>query len=512
MPRSSNSQWDFGDLFTPRTGSGGPVGPPKREVEAAVDVEPPSPASPPAVLSVGELTQGIKRYLESRFGFVRVSGEISNHRLQASGHAYFVLKDATAQLGCVLFRSQSAASRVPLRDGAKVILGGELTVYEPQGKYQLRVTSVELEGIGALQAAFERLKARLQAEGLFEAERKRPVPRFPRRVGLVTSPTGAAIRDVLHVVGRRFAGLEFVLVPVRVQGEGAASEIAEAIGMLNAWERAHPGSLDVILVTRGGGSLEDLWSFNEEVVARAIATSGLPVISAVGHEIDFTIADLVADLRAATPSAAGELLTAGYVDAVGRLSVAARRLRVLTARTVLNWGQRAESWTLRLERRHPRRQLETRIQQVDDATAALVRGVGRGVRDAASRVSSSVSRLLARRPQVALERDRRRLFELRRRLAVAVSRHRDRLRSRSDQAGQSLRLLSPLQVLERGYSLTFDPSTGQLVRRVDGLRPGQRLETRLASGRVESVVERVDPGTPPIAPEPGESAESMESV
>ncbi|MFM7216290.1 MAG: exodeoxyribonuclease VII large subunit, partial [Verrucomicrobiota bacterium] len=222
-------------------------------------------------------------------------------------------------------------------------------------------------------------------------------------------------------------------------------------------------------------------------------------------------ADLVADLRAATPSAAGELLTAGYVDAVGRLSVAARRLQVLTARTVLNWGQRAESWTLRLERRHPRRQLETRIQQVDDATAALVRGVGRGVRDAASRVSSSVSRLLARRPQVALERDRRRLVELRRRLAVAVSRHRDRLRSRLDQAGQSLRLLSPLQVLERGYSLTFDPSTGQLVRRVDGLRPGQRLETRLASGRVGSVVERVDPGTPPIAPDPGESTGSVGS-
>jgi exodeoxyribonuclease VII large subunit len=459
-----------------------------------VEVDPTPPAGQPTVLSVTELTQGIKRHLESRFGFIRVSGEISNHRQQASGHAYFVLKDATAQLGCVLFRSQSAASRVPLRDGLKVILGGELTVYEPQGKYQLRVSSVELEGIGALQAAFERLKARLQAEGLFDAARKRPIPAFPRRVGLVTSPTGAAIRDVLHVVGRRFAGLEFVLVPVRVQGEGAAPQIAEAIGSLNAWERAHPGSLDVILVTRGGGSLEDLWAFNEEVVARAIAASTVPVISAVGHEIDFTIADLVADLRAATPSAAGELLTAGYVEAVGRLSVAARRLRVLTARTILTWGQRAESWVLRLERRHPRRQLETRIQQLDDTTAALARGVGRGVRDASSQVSSVVSRLLARRPQVVLQRDRRRLLEVQRRLAAAMSRHRDRLWSRSDRAAQSLRLLSPLQVLERGYSLTFDPSTGQLVRRVEGLRPGQRLQTRLADGLVDSVVEQVTPG------------------
>ncbi|MEN9734274.1 MAG: hypothetical protein RLZ45_2269 [Verrucomicrobiota bacterium] len=496
MPRSTKSQWDFGDLFAPRSGSAGPTstGRTRTEVPKAVEVDLTPPAGQPTVLSVSELTQGIKRHLESRFGSIRVSGEISNHRLQASGHAYFVLKDATAQLGCVLFRSQSAASRVSLRDGLKVILGGELSVYEPQGKYQLRVTSVELEGIGALQAAFERLKARLQAEGLFDAARKRPIPAFPRRVGLVTSPTGAAIRDVLHVVGRRFAGLEFVLVPVRVQGEGAAPQIAEAIGSLNEWERAHPGSLDVILVTRGGGSLEDLWAFNEEVVARAIAASAVPVISAVGHEIDFTIADLVADLRAATPSAAGELLTAGYVEAVGRLSVAARRLRVLTARTILTWGQRAESWVLRLERRHPRRQLETRIQQLDDTMAALMRGAGRGVRDAGSQVSSVVSRLLARRPQVVLERDRRRLLEVRRRLAAAVSRHRDRLRSRSDRAAQSLRLLSPLQVLERGYSLTFEPSTGQLVRRVEGLRPGQRLQTRLADGVVDSVVEQVTPG------------------
>ena len=496
MPRSSKSQWDFGDLFAPRSGSAAPMstGRTRTEVPKSVEVDPTPPAGQPTVLSVSELTQGIKRHLESRFGFIRVSGEISNHRLQASGHAYFVLKDATAQLGCVLFRSQSAASRVSLRDGLKVILGGELSVYEPQGKYQLRVTSVELEGIGALQAAFERLKARLQAEGLFDAARKRPIPAFPRRVGLVTSPTGAAIRDVLHVVGRRFAGLEFVLVPVRVQGEGSAPQIAEAIGSLNEWERAHPGSLDVILVTRGGGSLEDLWAFNEEVVARAISASAVPVISAVGHEIDFTIADLVADLRAATPSAAGELLTAGYVEAVGRLSVAARRLRVLTARTILTWGQRAESWVLRLERRHPRRQLETRIQQLDDTMAALMRGAGRGVRDAGSQVSSVVSRLLARRPQVLLERDRRRLIDIQRRFAAAVTRHRDRLQSRSDRAVQSLRLLSPLQVLERGYSLTFDSSTGQLVRRVEGLRPGQRLQTRLATGVVDSVVEQVTPG------------------
>jgi exodeoxyribonuclease VII large subunit len=254
----------------------------------------------------------------------------------------------------VLFRGQTGVSRAPLRDGASVILGGAVTVYEPRGQYQLRVTHVEAEGIGALQAAFEELKRKLAAEGLFDAGRKRPIPVYPHGLGIVTSPTGAALRDVLHVVGRRFAGLSVVVAPARVQGQGAAREIAEGIRLLNAWAAAG-AELDVILVTRGGGSLEDLWAFNEEVLARAIVDSALPVVSAVGHEIDFTISDFVADLRAATPSAAAEILTAGYVasrERVGELSVRMPRwVRSLLAGTAESVGDLQR----RLGRMHPRR-------------------------------------------------------------------------------------------------------------------------------------------------------------
>ncbi|MBN9693678.1 MAG: exodeoxyribonuclease VII large subunit [Verrucomicrobia bacterium] len=518
MPRPSKSQWDFGDLFAAparrsepeRTPPPVPEVPPetKSESKPAVVSEPaavktpsrsaapaipaaPVVSGPPPAWSVTELTQGIKRQLEDAFGAVRVTGEISNFRLQASGHAYFVLKDAQAQLSCVLFRGQSGGARNQLRDGVKVTLTGEITVYEPRGQYQLRVTAVELEGVGALQAAFERLKARLQAEGLFASERKRPIPAFPRRVGLVTSPTGAAIRDVLHVVERRFAGLEFVLVPVRVQGEGAAAQIAAAVRALNEWELENPGSLQAILVTRGGGSLEDLWAFNEEVVARALAESALPVISAVGHEVDFTISDFVADLRAATPSAAAELLTAGYVAAEGRLVEGQRRLRWMVARTLGGFQETTQDWVARLQRLHPRRQLEARAQRVDDLTVALARGGRRGVREAQVAWQTALRRLTDRRPAVVLEQGRRRWLEARRRLSVAARRQWERSQVRWERADRSLRLLSPLQVLERGYSLTFDASTGRLLRAASEAKPGELVRTRLAQGEVDSRIEAV---------------------
>ena len=254
-----------------------------------------------------------------------MTGEVTNLRAQSSGHMYFTLKDAGAQLSCVLFSREEVLHRSVLADGQKVLLQGDVTVYEARGQYQLIVRAVELQGVGALQIAFEKLKQKLAAEGLFAPERKRPLPKYPQRIGLVTSPTGAAIRDVLHVVQRRNPGLEIILAPCRVQGEGAAEEIAAAIRLLNEFnvglrasglKRRIQGwkpvpTLDLILVTRGGGSLEDLWAFNEEVVARAIFESAIPVVSAVGHEIDFTISDFVADVRAATPSAAAEIITEG---------------------------------------------------------------------------------------------------------------------------------------------------------------------------------------------------------
>src|SRR5271169_5276893 len=305
MSKQTKSQWNFGELF-------------------------PTEATR-KVLSVSELTGQIRALLEKQIGQVWVTGEVTNLRAQSSGHIYFTLKDAASQLSCVLFSREKVPHRELLADGQKVLLQGDVTVYEARGQYQLIVRAVELQGVGALQIAFEKLKQQLAAEGLFAPERKRPLPRYPQRIGLVTSPTGAAIRDVLHVVQRRNPGLEIILAPCRVQGQGAAAEIAEAIRLLNEFNVGvqalacsaflrHPnklklelqqGGLDLILITRGGGSLEDLWAFNEEVVARAIYESELPVVSAVGHEIDFTIADFVADLRAATPSAAAELITEG---------------------------------------------------------------------------------------------------------------------------------------------------------------------------------------------------------
>ena len=484
MPKKSNSQWDFGELFT---GGDKPAEPTTEAAE-----KPPAKAVVARTFSVTELTLGIKRQLEGGFSAVRVAGEISNFRLQSSGHAYFVLKDANAQLSCVLFRGQGGGGRAALRDGAQVILGGDVTVYEPRGQYQLRVDFVEVQGIGALQAAFERLKAKLAAEGLFDSARKRPIPALPRRVGLVTSPTGAAIRDVLHVVGRRYAGLEFVLVPARVQGIGAAEEIAAAIALLNEWSAAQgEGSgagLDAILVTRGGGSLEDLWAFNEEPVARAIAASDVPVISAVGHEIDFSIADFVADLRAATPSAAAELLTAGYVASRDFVTSAGQRLAQL-ARQRLGWAkEEAAQLEARRARVHPRRRLETLSLLMDDLATALQRGVRGQVRNAQARQENLIRRLSAQRPATVLQRRRRELEQLLRRLPVAARQQLAEITGRLERVTGGLRLLSPLSVLERGYSLTTDAATGAVVRQGSTLKSGQRLRTRFAEGEVESLV------------------------
>ena len=285
MAKDSQSQWDFGELFTE---------------EETRDV-----------FTVSELTMRVKRTLENQIGQVWVEGEISNFRAQASGHMYFSIKDARTQLSCVLFKGTRVEQRELMEDGQKVVLQGDLTVYEPRGQYQLIVRAVELQGVGALQAQFEKLKTKLQAEGLFDAETKQELPRFPQRIGIVTSLSAAALRDVLHVVRRRQPSLQIVLAACRVQGKGAENEIANAIDRLNRWATTEP--LDLILVTRGGGSLEDLWAFNEEAVARAIHASSVPVVSAVGHEIDFTISDFVADARAATPSAAAEIITAAAV-------------------------------------------------------------------------------------------------------------------------------------------------------------------------------------------------------
>lgn len=465
MARTTKSQWDFGNS----------------ELFPAAALKP--------VWSVTDLTARVKQVVEKEFATVHVRGEVSNLRQQTSGHMYFVLKDAGAQLNCVLFRGQGGPTRTAIRDGAQVILGGELTVYEPRGSYQLRVTSVEAEGLGALQAAFERLKAKLSAEGLFASERKRPLPDYPRRIGIVTSPTGAALQDVLHVLGRRFAGLEIVLAPSRVQGTGAATEIVEAINRLNRWS-AHHTPLDLILLTRGGGSLEDLWCFNEESVARAIATSALPIISAVGHEIDFTIADFVADLRAATPSAAAELITHNHVASREFVAGATARL-AQRAHSLLAWAQDDLAETRRrLLRAHPRRRLESWAQQLDDWLQELSRAVHRALRDRRARLDSAQRALLMWKPRSQLVERQRRLTDSRRRLPELLHTRIAQQQASLGELLSRLRLLNPENVLQRGYSITLEATTGSVVRDPQKIHAGQRLRTRLATGEIHSVATR----------------------
>jgi exodeoxyribonuclease VII large subunit len=460
MARPSKNQWDFGELF------------PSAETRK--------------VWSVTDLTGRLKRSIEKEFASLWVSGEISNWRLQSSGHAYFVLKDAGAQLNCVLFRGQAGVDRSGLRDGARVTVGGDMTVYEPRGTYQLRVSSIEMEGVGALQAAFEKLKARLAAEGLFESSRKRPIPRFPNRVAVVTSPTGAALQDVLHVAGRRFAGIDWILAPVRVQGAGSAAAIVEAIHLVNRLSETLP--VDVILVTRGGGSLEDLWSFNEEVVARAIAASSIPVISAVGHEIDFTIADFVADLRAATPSAAAELLTEGFVQAAGRVEAARVRIELRLRRQLAQSREAERVLTARLARVHPRRHLEQQGQRLDDLSLTLTRRLRSTAGPRRQALASLARRLGAVRPAQALARRQEVLAQLALRLRTSARRRLVGLNERLGAQAAALRLLSPQQILERGYSITLDAGTGKVVRGAEEVRPGQALTTRVARGAIQSTV------------------------
>jgi exodeoxyribonuclease VII large subunit len=470
VSKRAKSQWDFGELFPPEQ---------LRKV-----------------LSVTELTWQIKRLLEQQVSEVWVTGEVTNLRLQSSGHIYFTLKDAAAQLSCVLFRSEAKVERSALQDGRKVTLHGQVTVYEPRGQYQLRVTQVDIEGVGALQIAFEKLKQKLKAEGLFAQERKRALPRYPRCIGLVTSPTGAAIRDVIHVVERRNPALEIILAPCRVQGEGAAEEIAAAIGLLNEFNTAHLAegnrqpAIDLILLTRGGGSLEDLWAFNEEAVARAIFHSALPVVSAVGHEIDFTISDFVADLRAATPSAAAEIITEGVFASGEFIAQAGQRLRQLVRAQIEDKQYEMTQAVLRLARVHPRRRVNDWLQRLDEAQTDLSRCAQQGVRSHRLTWQNLLDRLARVRPFLALRDRLEILIQTEGRLHEQVRRELERWKNAVEALEGRLRLLGPEQVLARGYSITTDAASGKVLRAAAEVRPGLRLRTRLKAGEVLSKVEK----------------------
>jgi exodeoxyribonuclease VII large subunit len=438
------------------------------------------------VLTVSELTRAVKDTLEGRFGGLWVEGEISNLRVHTSGHVYFTLKDEEAQVRAVLFRSRMRRVRFEPADGLHVLAFGRLDVYAVRGEYQLVCEVLEPKGLGALQLAFEQLKARLAAEGLFDAARKRPLPALPRRVGLVTSPTGAAVRDFLRIVTRRFAGLQILVCPVRVQGDTAAGEIARALGMLN-----RRGDLDVIVVARGGGSLEDLWAFNEEAVARAIAASKIPVISAVGHETDVTIADFVADLRTPTPSAAAELVVREKAELVRQLATLGTRLRRAMAQRTGRVADRLADIRRRRVLTDPGRPLRDWARRVDDLGARLGRAGTRHAarsRERLDRAARALRPALLRAPV----RHRRQLAaQLGGRLERALRGETARRRRAVEALAARLDSLSPLACLARGYAIALSPA-GEVVTRADQLRVGERLAVRLRAGSLGCRVEDVE--------------------
>jgi exodeoxyribonuclease VII large subunit len=441
-----------------------------------------------AVLTVSELTGRIKNRLEEDFPAVWVEGEISNLRVPASGHAYFTLKDEGAQMRAVLFRSKTRHVRFKLEDGLSVLAFGGLEVYAARGEYQMVVELMEPKGLGALQLAFEQLKQRLAAEGLFDGARKRPLPAFPRVIGIVTSPTGAAIRDMLHVIGHRYSDLHILVCPVRVQGDEAPGEIVAALADL-----ARIPELDVVIVGRGGGSIEDLWAFNDERVARAIVACRVPVISAVGHETDFTIADFVADLRAATPSAAAAVVVRDKLEVMRALVGLYGRLKQAADWQVERRRERVEALARRRVLTDAGRAVRDRHQRLDELRARLAAGARGSQREFRHRVGLATNALSSLHPLARITHGVAVLGQLRGRLTSAAS-HRTKVsRHQLATAVGRLQSLSPLAVLGRGYSLTRLAS-GVVVRRATETAPGDPIEILLAEGvlgaRVTHVKER----------------------
>jgi len=403
----------------------------------------PEKAAGPQVLSVAQLTARIKDQLEASFATVWVAGEVSNLARPQSGHCYLTLKDDQAQIHCAMWRNTASRVRFDLHDGLEVVCRGRIDVYAPRGTYQLIIESIEPKGIGALELALRQLREKLAREGIFDPGRKRPLPPFVRRIAVVTSPTGAAIHDFLQVLARRWRGADVIIVPTRVQGEGAAAEIAAAIVAANRL----PLAIDCLVVTRGGGSLEDLWAFNEELVVRAIHASRIPVVSAIGHEIDVTLADLVADVRALTPSEAAELVAPAAEDLLARFRQTESRLAAALRWRLAAARSRCDAVAAHRVFRRPLERIEDLAVQIDELDARAHRA-------------------------------------LRQRLMLALS--------QVQQQGARLESLSPLGVLARGYSLTQRADDGRIVRDAAELKPGESIVTRFGKGRAASRVTGVE--------------------
>ncbi|MBK6289062.1 MAG: exodeoxyribonuclease VII large subunit [Gammaproteobacteria bacterium] len=444
------------------------------------------------VFSVGEINMQSKQLLESAFPSVWVEGEISNFSAPSSGHWYFTLKDSHAQVRCAMFRNRNLRAKLRPGNGEHVQLRAGVSLYAARGDYQLIVEELEPAGLGALQRALEALRRKLAAEGLFAAERKRPLPPFPAHLAVVTSASGAALHDILTVLKRRYPPLAITVFAVPVQGAGAAAEIAAAIGRANRLAATLDPPLEVMIVGRGGGSLEDLGAFNEEVVVRAIHASTLPVVAAVGHETDITLADLVADMRAPTPSAAAELVSPDRAKLLAALNATRARLEQLVQRA-LESRRRQLQWLLPRVR-HPGARLREQAQRLDELESRLRIAHRHRLHHAEQRLQRVRAALAAQAPLARLGEHRALLAQLDKRLATAM---RQQLRARQEQLGTLAQLLdsvSPLATLQRGYAIVSSES-GTLLRSIGAVRQGMRVRARLADGALECTVDAVIPAT-----------------
>jgi exodeoxyribonuclease VII large subunit len=439
------------------------------------------------IFTVTEITHDVKCLLEGTFSGIWVEGEVSNFILASSGHIYFVLKDKGAQIKCAFFRNKARSLRFKIGDGQQVVVSGSLSVYEPRGEYQLYVDSIEPKGIGELQLAYEQLKAKLEAEGLFDPAHKKALPILPRKIGIVTSPTGAVIQDMLRILGRRHHNMQILLYPCKVQGEGAAGEIAAGIRYLNALP-----ALDVMIIGRGGGSIEDLWPFNEEIVARAIYHSNIPVISAVGHETDFTIADFVADLRAPTPSAAAEMVVTQKSEFVEKL----KNLEKQFTRGLQFYLSQLRNGVLELSAEKVLGTLLGRIrlqqQRADELEFRLRNSQSRQLGEARARGQLLDRQLERFDPIRLLETQKKTMDHITEQLMASLRLRLQILRARLQLLSGQLGALGPQAVLERGYAICRD-ARGKVVKNARDLSVGDLIQVSLARGKIEGRTEKIYP-------------------
>jgi len=439
------------------------------------------------IYSVSQLNREARQLLENELPDVWIEGEISNLAQPGSGHLYFTLKDSAAQLRCAMFRGNNRRLTFSPQDGTQVLARGRVSIYEPRGSFQFIVSHMEEAGEGILRRRFEQLKQRLSAEGLFDEAHKQPAPALPERIGVVTSPSGAAIRDILHVLERRYPLAEVIVYPTRVQGTGVEHEIATAIQ--TADERRE---CDVLILARGGGSLEDLWCFNEEIVARALYECNLPVIAGVGHEVDFTIADLAADVRAPTPSGAAELVTPDRAELLSTMQSMERRLIRTLNTTLRGRSENILQLTARLRRSHPGTRLQQLQQRTDDLHRQMISGLQSILLNRHVRQQHLLQRLQAACPIPRILRTTSEIDKLGARMTGSIQERLGGLANRLALAAGQLNAVSPLATLERGYAVVRSQDTGRVITDSQQVQPGQKLTTRLARGSVDSTVDRIN--------------------